>query len=101
MYKKIDYYSSKYSKGERLVVKLRYFLERRAEGIKGTEELFKVYLAYIEGLKEETEEENLEEEESEEEEGIILLRDNEEGEINFTTVFIVSNNSYDVKEVVQ
>ena len=100
MYKKIDYYSSKYSKGERSVAKLRYFLERRAEGIKGTEESFRVYLAYIEGLKEETEEESLEEEESEEEEGIILLRDNKEEEINFTIVFIVSNNSYDVKEVV-
>ena len=100
MCKKIDYYSSKYSKGERLVAKSRYFLERQAKGIKGTEELFRVYLAYIEGLEEETEEETLEEEESEEEEGIVLLRDDEEGEINFTTVFIVSNNSYNVKEVV-
>ena len=63
--------------------------------------MFRVYLAYIEGLKEETEEESLEEEESEEEEGIILLKDNKEKEINFITVFIVSNNSYNVKEVVQ
>ena len=101
MYKKIDYYSSKYSKGERLVAKLRYFLERRAKGIKGTKELFIVYLAYIEGLEEELKEEALEEEDLEEEEGITLLRDDEEGEINFTTVFIVSNNSYDVREVVQ
>ena len=63
--------------------------------------MFKVYLAYVEGLEEELEEEALEEEDLEEEEGITLLRDDKEEEINFTTVFIVSNNSYNAKEVVQ
>ena len=61
--------------------------------------MFRVYLAYVEGLEEELEEKALEEEDLEEEEGITLLRDDEEGEINFTIVFIVSNNSYNVKEV--
>jgi hypothetical protein len=63
--------------------------------------LFKVYLAYIEGLEEELEEEALEEEDLVEEEDIILSKDNEEGEVNFIIVFIVSNNSYNVKEVIQ
>ena len=63
--------------------------------------MFRVYLAYVEGLEEELKEENLKEEDLEEEEGITLLKDDEEEEINFTTVFIVSNNSYDVREVVQ
>ena len=62
--------------------------------------MFRVYLAYVEGLKEGLKEEALEEEDLEEKEGIILLRDDKEKEVNFTIVFIVSNNSYNVREVV-
>ena len=62
--------------------------------------MFKVYLAYIKRLKEELKEEALEEEDLVKEEDIILLKDNEEKEINFIIVFIVSNNSYNIREVI-
>ncbi|PVH83471.1 hypothetical protein DL98DRAFT_615729 [Cadophora sp. DSE1049] len=47
--KKIDCYSGRHSEEEQAASKTRYFAERKAEGVKATDNSFKAYVAYIEG----------------------------------------------------
>ena len=61
--------------------------------------MFRVYLAYVEGLEKEEEERTktlLEDKDKG-----VLLDDEEDKEANITTMFIVSKAKYNIREVVQ
>ncbi|PVH79238.1 hypothetical protein DL98DRAFT_533079 [Cadophora sp. DSE1049] len=113
--KKMDCYSSRYSDEEQAAFKVRYFAERKAEGIKATNDSFKAYLAYAERdgpdsdqnrKQTENRDSNVYSDDSNTliENNKLSTDSNNDGSsrtANYTTVFTASNTKYDAREVLK
>ena len=115
IYKKMNYYNSRYFNEEQAAFKAKYFTTRKAKGVRIIEKTFRSYLAYIKGINLNLDQNRtisgyyLKGHENINSDTLInnddLLNDSDDSKsnriINFTTVFRVSNVQYNAREVIR